>query len=386
MPTRNGTSRTLATARGVVQHRERHHGEQPQRDHRQQPAAIQPRPHPGEPRPVLVAGHERAADPPHQPVGGQRGERRAGDRQRQAPRRAEEHARGHGEHRAGQRGDRDQAWSATNRSGAHAPAAATSARTPATPPHRIAQTATTTATSTATSAATSRPHLTSTNGTGPVRVIASSRPSRKPEGDARRWGSRARSARARCDAASFSAADSSADVRVSPPARRSGRSRTRWCRVGPAVRRPATHRDDRLVGRRAPRAPRRTRTPPPPLVGDVADLGQQQVQVGPVVTVAAAQRADSTPGIPFSASTAEPGIVGHAGNPVAAAPSRAFARAFSSNVAPVSGASGNSAHVGEPSTRRRTPARESAAARPASRVSAGDQQPRHAPSAAGARR
>src|SRR6478609_9175416 len=69
------------------------------------------------------------------------------------------------------------AWSATNRSGAHAPAAATSARTPATPPHRIAQTATTAATSTATDAATSRPHLTSPKATGPDRVIDTSRAS-----------------------------------------------------------------------------------------------------------------------------------------------------------------------------------------------------------------
>ncbi len=97
----------LGHTRGVVQHRERHHRHQPQRDHGEQPAVVQPRPNPGEGGPVGVPLHHRTADPAHQPVGGERGQRRAGDRQHQTPHGPEQHARGDGEDRAGQRGDRD---------------------------------------------------------------------------------------------------------------------------------------------------------------------------------------------------------------------------------------------------------------------------------------
>ena len=61
-------------------------------------------------------------------------------------------------------------------------------------------------------------------------------------------------------------------------------------------------------------------------------------------------RADSTPGIPFSASTVRPESSATDGRPVAAAASRALARAFSANVAPVSGASGNSGTSASPTT------------------------------------
>src|SRR4029077_1063032 len=54
-------------------------------------------------------------------------------------------------------------------------------------------------------------------------------------------------------------------------------------------------------------------------------------------------RADSTPGIPFSASTSNPESSATVATPEARYASRALANAFSSNVAPVSGASSNAA-------------------------------------------
>ena len=57
-----------------------------------------------------------------------------------------------------------------------------------------------------------------------------------------------------------------------------------------------------------------------------------------------AQRADSTPGIPFSASTHSPESSATAGLPVCATTARAFSRAFSVNVAPVSATSGMSGY------------------------------------------
>ena len=56
-----------------------------------------------------------------------------------------------------------------------------------------------------------------------------------------------------------------------------------------------------------------------------------------------AQRADNTPGMPFSASTSSPESSATLASPVARKASRALAIAFSSNVAPVSGASSNGA-------------------------------------------
>lgn len=55
------------------------------------------------------------------------------------------------------------------------------------------------------------------------------------------------------------------------------------------------------------------------------------------------QRADSTPGMPFSAATSSPESSATLARPVASNASRALANAFSSNTAPVSGASSNGA-------------------------------------------
>ena len=79
-------------------------------------------------------------------------------------------------------------------------------------------------------------------------------------------------------------------------------------------------------------------------------------------------RADSTPGMPFSASTSSPESSATDGSPVATNASRALASAFSSNVAPVSGASSNGGDVVQRQQRQPTPARRRApgAVRPAS--------------------
>src|SRR5581483_7818386 len=63
-----------------------------------------------------------------------------------------------------------------------------------------------------------------------------------------------------------------------------------------------------------------------------------------------AQRADSMPGMPFSASTHSPESSATDGRPVYAAIARAFSRAFSSNVAPVSATSGASGNLPRPMT------------------------------------
>ena len=77
------------------------------------------------------------------------------------------------------------------------------------------------------------------------------------------------------------------------------------------------------------------------LIGHIAQLRQQQRGVAGVVAVPPDHRAESTPGMPLSAATSNPRSSATVGNPVAANPSRALARALSSNVAPVSGASSN---------------------------------------------
>src|SRR3984957_2136527 len=63
-----------------------------------------------------------------------------------------------------------------------------------------------------------------------------------------------------------------------------------------------------------------------------------------------AQRAGSTPGMPFSASTHRPESSATAGRRVKAAMARAFSSAFSSNVAPVSGTSGAPGNSSSPVT------------------------------------
>src|SRR6476620_2755799 len=70
-------------------------------------------------------------------------------------------------------------------------------------------------------------------------------------------------------------------------------------------------------------------------------------------------RADSTPGIPFSASTSSPESSATDGRPVARNASRALANAFASNVAPVSGASSNGATSSNDNSVNATPARSS---------------------------
>jgi len=70
-------------------------------------------------------------------------------------------------------------------------------------------------------------------------------------------------------------------------------------------------------------------------------------------------RADSTPGIPFSASTSSPESSATDGKPKARNASRALANAFASNVAPVSGASSNGATSSNDKSVNATPARSS---------------------------
>ena len=135
----------------------------------------------------------------------------------------------------------------------------------------------------------------------------------------------------------------------------------------------------RLRPRRDQRAGRHERRAAP-LVGHVTQLRQQQCGVGGVVAVVPAQRADSTPGIPFSASTSKPGVVGHLAKPVAANASRALASALSSNVAPVSGASSNGAtSFSDTSVDARQPGavEHPAQLRQLLAVAAGDQQANH---------
>src|SRR5690349_1094242 len=68
------------------------------------------------------------------------------------------------------------------------------------------------------------------------------------------------------------------------------------------------------------------------------------------------QRADSTPGIPFSASTSSPESSATEARPDARNASRALANAFSSNVAPVSGASSKGATSSSDNSFNATPA------------------------------
>ena len=70
-------------------------------------------------------------------------------------------------------------------------------------------------------------------------------------------------------------------------------------------------------------------------------------------------RAESTPGIPFSASTSSPESSATDGKPEARNASRALANAFASNVAPVSGASSNGATSSNDNSVNATPARSS---------------------------
>ena len=77
------------------------------------------------------------------------------------------------------------------------------------------------------------------------------------------------------------------------------------------------------------------------LIGHVTQLRQQQRCVAGSSPCVPDHRADSTPGMPLSAATSSPESSATVGIPVAANPSRALARALSSNVAPVSGASSN---------------------------------------------
>ena len=67
-------------------------------------------------------------------------------------------------------------------------------------------------------------------------------------------------------------------------------------------------------------------------------------------------RADSTPGMPFNASTSSPESSATVATPEARYASRALANAFSSNVAPVSGASSNAATSSNDNSVNDTPA------------------------------
>ena len=67
-------------------------------------------------------------------------------------------------------------------------------------------------------------------------------------------------------------------------------------------------------------------------------------------------RADSTPGMPYNASTSSPESSATDGKPEALNASRAFPNAFSSNVAPVSGASSNGATSSNDNSVNATPA------------------------------
>ena len=70
-----------------------------------------------------------------------------------------------------------------------------------------------------------------------------------------------------------------------------------------------------------------------PLVGHVVELGEQQLVVAGVAPWAGPdQRAESTPGIPLSASTQSPLSSASDGSPVASTPARALSSALPSNV------------------------------------------------------
>ena len=270
---------------------------------------------------------------------------------------------------AGQRGDRDDGL---QRDEQHAGPTRPRRRPRHAPrprrPTASRQTPTTTAASTAINAATSRPHLTCTNGTGPVRVIAASR------GDRRTARTRSPGTIGWRDHPAERAQVRQQGAQRAGPVRRRVLLRRRQLgrrprlplrhedrvvaeavgaprRAGEAAR--STRRAPRSRARRAPRAPRRRRTPP-----RAARRGRRRS--GPARSSRLArsspwrplQRADSTPGIPFSASTVRPESSATDGSPVAAAASRALARAFSANVAPVSGASGNSGTSASPTDRR----------------------------------
>ena len=181
----------------------------------------------------------------------------------------------------------------------------------------------------------------------------------QPSTSARSAGTSSASARPRCDAASFSAARQLGrrpirthrheDRVVAEPAVAARRARD-------GARPLAAHDGLAAPGRhqRARRHERRTA----PLVGHVtAAAPSSSAELATSSPCDPDHRADSTPGMPFSASTASPESSATAANPVARNASRALASAFSSNVAPVSGASSNGATSSSDSSRRPDDAR-----------------------------
>ena len=132
-------------------------------------------------------------------------------------------------------------------------------------------------------------------------------------------------------------------------ARTPGRSRSRWCRACSRIRRPAplAARARARCRRGSPARPRR-RTP-----RRAARRGRRRAGPAAARVFASSspcrpdQRAESTPGMPLSASTVSPESSATAGRPVCRTASRALSSAFSSKVAPVSGASGYSGDVAQ---------------------------------------
>ena len=160
-------------------------------------------------------------------------------------------------------------------------------------------------------------------------------PDRSPASP-RRCGSSARSARPRCERASFSAGASSADGPVlAVRARRSGRSRSRWCPRGSRISVPGISPCTTVSSPPAPPAPPRRRTRAPRRSsGTSASWASSSSMLRSVVAVPAGPARRQHPGHPVQRVDAQAGVVGQRRQPGGRGRARALSSAFSSKVAP----------------------------------------------------